>query len=271
MRPEKRAGAPGRYNRAGFLGRVTAGIAGAALATGDAFGAESSESALPQQAAKGKRDSKVRRWCVITIGNLSRNHYWGESDAKGLRPAICTCTLIEGEGFRLLVDPSLPGAEGMARELDRRSGLKPNDITAVFITHEHADHFAGLGHFPQAKWFAGSEVASLLNASKKWSKPVEPAPARLFDALDVVPTPGHTMGLNSVRFDFRGLSIAVVGDAVATEDFWRERRGYFNCVDFELSSRSMEKIADLADLVVPGHDNYFLAGPGKKPAEYLHC
>ena len=44
---------------------------------------------------------------IITIGNLSRNRYWGESDDRAYRPAICTCTLISGDGFRLLVDPSL--------------------------------------------------------------------------------------------------------------------------------------------------------------------
>ena len=62
---------------------------------------------------------------------------------------------------------------------------------------------------------------------------------------------------HSLRFDSDGLSVVVAGDAVASRDFWRERRGYFNCADFDLSARSMDKIAGLADLVVPGHDNYF--------------
>jgi len=166
--------------------------------------------------------------------------------------------LIEGEGFRVLVDPSLEDAEQMGLELDRRAGLKPSDITTVFITHEHADHFAGLAHFPNARWLAGPQVASLLNAMKKWNKAVEPASGKLFDTIDVVPTPGHTLSSTSLRFDCKGHSVAVVGDAVATQDFWRERRGYFNCVDFEQSAKSMDKIATLAALVVPGHDNYFL-------------
>jgi len=34
--------------------------------------------------------------------------------------------------------------------------------------------------------------------------------------------------------------------------------GYFNTVDFDLSARTMDKIATIADIVVPGHDNYFL-------------
>ncbi len=107
--------------------------------------------------------SKVQRWTVVTIGNLSRNRYWGEPDDKPLRDAICTCTLISGEGFELLVDPSLPAKADMAKELDRRTGVKPDDITAVFVTHEHADHFAGLEHFPKAVWYAAAPVAQILN------------------------------------------------------------------------------------------------------------
>src|SRR5215472_13013476 len=95
-----------RYNRASFLRRAAASAAGAALAT-HGFGAEPTAQ-KPQQ---GTSNSKVQRWKIITIGNLSRNRYWGESDAKGVRPAICTCTLIEGAEFRLLVDPSLENAE----------------------------------------------------------------------------------------------------------------------------------------------------------------
>ena len=243
-----------RYSRAEFLTQTAASVL--TLATSSSLAAQSTpEPNIPEARA----DSKVHRWALITIGNLSRNRYWGESDVKGVRSAICTCTLIEGPGFRLLVDPSLQSADDMARELDRRSGLKPSDISAVFVTHEHGDHYAGLAHFSQARWFAGSEVAALLNATRKWSKLVESAPKRLFEALDVVATPGHTMGLHSLRFDSRGHSVAVVGDAVATEDFWRERRGYFNCVDFAASAKSMDKIAGLADLIVPGHDNFFQA------------
>lgn len=53
---------------------------------------------------KGRTGSNIRRWDVIILGNLSRNRYRGESDAKVVRAAICTCTLVTGEGFGLLVD-----------------------------------------------------------------------------------------------------------------------------------------------------------------------
>jgi glyoxylase-like metal-dependent hydrolase (beta-lactamase superfamily II) len=245
-------------SRAAFLSRVSAGIL--ATAAGAAFaGSTETPSAVAASARwKGSKSSKVKRWDVITIGNLSRNHYWGEGDAKGVRSAICTCTVIQGEGFRLIVDPSLSSADEMARELDRRTGLKPGEITAAFVTHEHGDHWYGLAHFPEARWLAAPDVAIALDKTGKLLKPVAPVTERLFDAIDIVPTAGHTLSHHSLRFDCEGLSVVTAGDAVATQDFWRERRGYYNCVDFALAARSMDKIAGLADIVVPGHDNYFL-------------
>ena len=55
------------------------------------------------------------------------------------------------------------------------------------------------------------------------------------------------------------MSIVAAGDALATPDFFRERRGYFNAIDFALSARTMDMLADIADILIPGHDNYFLA------------
>ncbi len=248
----------GRQNRARFLSRATLAMLGAMTTTGQAAKVGPATDAAPSFRWKGKQNLKLKRWDVITIGNLSRNRYWGESDSQGVRSAICTCTVIQGEGFRLVVDPSLERAEQMAAELDRRTGLKPRDVDAIFITHEHIDHWAGLAHFPEARWLAAPDVAIALNRAGKFTKAVEPATGRLFSAVEIVPTPGHTMSHHSLRFDCEGLSIVVAGDAVATRDFWRERRGYYNCVDFELSKQSMDKIASLADIVVPGHDNFCL-------------
>ena len=147
----------------------------------------------------------------------------------------------------------------MATELDRRIGLSLNDMDAVFVTHQHGEHHYGLKHFPKAKWLAGTEVAAGLNRSGRYSKPIAPADDSLFEAVEVLSTPGHTMDHHSLRFDCKGLSVVIAGDAVATHDFWVERMGYFNAVDFDLSARTMDRIASIADIVVPGHDNYFLS------------
>ena len=226
----------------------------------------------------------VARWDVVTIGNISRNRYWGESDERACRPALCTCTLITGVGpritrdpgetgrdahstarfdkdaggFRLLVDPSVQDDATMRAELDRRTGCKLDEVDAVFITHEHGDHHFGLKHFPNAVWLAAPSVAAILNESGQYVRTVEPAIGPLFGIIEVIATPGHCSSHPSLRFDCDGKSVVIAADAAMTRDFWNERRGYFNSADFAQATASIEALARVADVVVPGHDNYFL-------------
>lgn len=200
----------------------------------------------------------VRRWDIITIGNLSRNRYWGESEDRAHRSAVCTCTLVQTDVGRLLVDPSLEGAERMAAEMDRRCGLRLADVDAVFVTHEHGDHHFGLRHFPEARWLAPPAVAGRLNESGRYEKAVESVEGPLLGAIELVPTPGHTLTHHSLRFDCEDLSIVIAADAAMTRDFWRDRQGYFNSADFGLVAESIERLAQIGDLIIPGHDNYFL-------------
>lgn len=199
----------------------------------------------------------VKRWDIVTIGNLSRNRYWGEGEDRARRPALCTSTLILVAGHRLLVDPPIADAQRMAAELDRRTGLTTADIDAVFITHEHGDHHAGLTCFPSAQWCAAPAVAQAINATGRYDKPLQPASGTLFDLIDIVPTPGHTASHHSLRFDCDGLSVVIAGDAVMTRDFWAERRGFFNSADAAQASRTMESLAHIAGAIIPGHDNWF--------------
>jgi glyoxylase-like metal-dependent hydrolase (beta-lactamase superfamily II) len=200
----------------------------------------------------------VERWDIVTIGNISRNRYWGESEEVALRPSWCTSTLIRCGDARLLVDPPHEDAALMAAELDRRTGLKFDGVNLIFVTHAHADHHYGAKHFAGARWLAAPDVAAALNASGRYPRPFEPAPARLCDAIDVIHTPGHTLDHHSLRFDCDGLSVVIAGDAVMTRDFWDDRRGYRNSVDFGMASRTIEQLARIADVVVPGHDNVLL-------------
>jgi N-acyl homoserine lactone hydrolase len=242
--------------RGDFLAKAGGAILAAAAAT--AYGSDGQTGNVQKHPWKGRKESKIKQWDIITIGNLSRNRYWGESDDKGVRSSICTCTLITGEGFRILVDPSLADAAEMAHALDRRTGVKPGDVTAVFVTHEHPDHYEGIAHFPNAQWLAAPAAAEILNKSGKLPRAVKGSTDQLFDAVKVIPTPGHTAAHHSLVFDCEGLRIVIAADSAITKDFFRDRRGYRNAVDFELSARTIDRLADMADIIVPGHDNYFL-------------
>lgn len=194
---------------------------------------------------------------IITIGHLSRNCFWGESNERAFRAACCTTTLIRGTDFTLLVDPAHENAEQMAFELFRRTGLPLSAVDAVFLTHDHTDHHAGLRHFPQAQWFAGEETAARVNASGCYDKAVLPVTGRLLATIDVIPTPGHCAGHQGLRFTTSIHAVVVAGDAVMTRDFWDHRTGMYHSQDMDAVVRTIDKLAEVADIIVPGHDNYF--------------
>ena len=203
------------------------------------------------------------KWDIISIGNLSRNRYWGERDEEAYRTALCTSTLIRGENSCVLVDPPYRDAKTMSSELFRRTGLGVEDVDTVFLTHEHGDHTAGIEHFRHARWMAAPAVAHNLNTSAALSKSVDPAPERIFGCIDVMHTPGHTPDHHGLGFMWNGYNVVVAGDSVMTADFWDDRRGYFNSIDFEIATATIDMLGKTAHIVIPGHDNYFvvLSGP----------
>ena len=52
----------------------------------------------------------------------------------------------------------------------------------------------------------------------------------------------------------------MAGDAVMTEDFFEAEEGFHNSVDFP--TKTIQKIKNVADLVIPGHSNFILNNNG---------
>lgn len=204
------------------------------------------------------------RWDIITVGHLSRNRYWGESEERPLRETCCTCTLIRTDEYTILVDPSLP-PEQMEAAVDRRTGQRIGAVDAVYVTHRHGDHWVGIEAFPGAKWLMAPAELAGWRAEATGEQGRIAGRVTAVDAEDIapgvqlLPTPGHTDGLTSLAFVSDGRRVVVTGDGVMTADFFRNRDVYFNSVDAKEAARSIDRIAAQADIVVPGHDNYFLA------------
>ena len=195
---------------------------------------------------------------ILTIGRFSRNRYWGEDESQAYRGPLCTSTLIRAPGVNIIVDPALPPAE-MAVALDGATGLKPDQVGIVYITHGHGDHYVGLELFGDARWLCAPAEAEACKATltPEMAAKIEAAPDEITPGVRLIALPGHTLGLAGLLFDSRDGRVAVIGDAAMTRDFFEDRRGYFNSVDMELSAQSIAKVAEAADLVVPGHGNYF--------------
>ncbi|HEX9439726.1 MAG TPA: MBL fold metallo-hydrolase [Roseiflexaceae bacterium] len=204
------------------------------------------------------------RWDILTIGHLSRNKFWGESDNRAYRAPRCTTTLIRAGQRTIIVDPGC-SPEEMIAVLDQRVGLTAAAIDMVFLTHFHGDHRVGIGAFPHARWHMAAREIALWDAElpadsqdRLMLDRIEPVTDMLALDLALLPTPGHSLGHTSLIFTSAGLRIAVAGDAVMTRDFFLARDYYLNTVDTVAAVQSLDAIAAIADLVVPGHDNAFL-------------
>jgi glyoxylase-like metal-dependent hydrolase (beta-lactamase superfamily II) len=86
-----------------------------------------------------------------------------------------TATLIYGERDAVLVDPLMTAAEG--EELAGWIAATGKNLTTIFVTHAHGDHFFGaapvLDRFPGAKMVATPEVVVGMKKqlSPAWSRP----------------------------------------------------------------------------------------------------
>lgn len=210
------------------------------------------------------------RWDVLTIGHLSRNRYWGEADDRSYREPRCTTTLLRTADHVVVVDPGLR-PEQMGQVLDQRAGLAPDAVDIVFLTHFHGDHRYGLSAFPGARWYMAPEEIRYWQAKSGAGTPerellgeLRPAPNELLPSVRVIATPGHTLHHASLLFESDQARVAIAGDAAMTRDFFSHRDFYFNTVDDAAALSSIDLLQRESDIIVPGHDNYFLTRPWRR-------
>lgn len=203
---------------------------------------------------------EVGRWEVITIGCLTRNKFWGEPKEEGVRKTLATSLVICTGEANIIVDPSME-PEAFKKVLYDRSGLKAQDIDLVYCTHLHADHFAGIEAFEKAEWYMApgdyKDFKKDTDHRKIWER-MKPAGEFLLPGrVQVISLPGHTPGLAGLLFMAREGSVLSSGDCIMTKDFFHNREGYFFDKDGEENRRSIEKAGQIADVIIPGHGNYF--------------
>jgi len=202
-------------------------------------------------------------WRIINIGHLSYNKY---RDPVGTqRNQLCTSLLIETDSRRIVVDPGVENKEEYTHHLDRQTGYKPSDIDTVFLTHFHRHHWRSLSLFPKAVWIMSrTEIRwwknkdSITDKEKNILAGFVPIEEFAIEGLESIPTPGHTHGHTSLLFETREGFVVVAGDAVLTFDHFDDREPSEHSEDIKAARRSLDQIAKMADLVIPGHDNFFV-------------
>ncbi|HVX86372.1 MAG TPA: MBL fold metallo-hydrolase [Phycisphaerae bacterium] len=225
---------------------------------------------------------------VVSIGALSKNALWGER--VGVRASHATTTLVRttaGEGDRsgrvVLVDPSLPG-QILAGRLDERAGMKVEGVTHVFLTNWRPVHRRGLEAFGHARWWMhereieaarealdgaeeaaarqGAEAERLIEQERALLSRVEAAPEELGAGVDLYPLPGYTAGQCGLLIAEATSTTVIAGDAVPTGGHFFAGQVFGDCFDLKAAKESLVEMYEVADVVVPGHDNWFLARRG---------
>ncbi|QDU33980.1 Metallo-beta-lactamase superfamily protein [Poriferisphaera corsica] len=212
---------------------------------------------------------------IISIGTLSTHELWDHPTPP--RTAHATTTLIRSGDRTILVDPGLPPQIITAR-LSERTGLTPDDITDVFLTNFRPSHRMGLSAFEQAKWFISEreretigpalieqyqntedeDVQQLLQYEVSLLKKCDAAPDTLAPQVDLFPCPGFTPGTCGLLLLETNTTTLIAGDAVATAEHFEQGRILRGANDIELAQESFIEAVEIADVIVPGHDNLII-------------
>jgi glyoxylase-like metal-dependent hydrolase (beta-lactamase superfamily II) len=222
---------------------------------------------------------EISNWDVLVFGHLFWNRYFGETSEKPPRgiPSTCSSVLIRGKAsdgseYRLIVDPTTRHSpEEFYFDLNRRTGLHPQDNTHCFVTHHHFDHWHGLRYFPDAQWLTGTGNKALIAQAVLEASGRDPGdglspelPAeRLREVAGeflpgafALPLPGHTVELHGVAFECQGKRVLAAADAVMTRCHFADRITEFqnDRVLQEKAAETIDQIARTFDIIIPGHD-----------------
>jgi glyoxylase-like metal-dependent hydrolase (beta-lactamase superfamily II) len=213
---------------------------------------------------------------IISIGTLSRNRLWNETEA--VRTAHATTTLIRTGKRTILVDPGLP-PQALAARLFERTGLAPSAVDTVFLTNFRPSHRAGISAFAHAKLLiqeveqthARAQTERFLNEAPEEDldrkvleadlallEKLTPAEDKLAPGVDLFPLFGYTPGTTGLLVALPTVTILLAGDAVPTQDHFLAAQILPDAYDIKAAQESLQEVYEIADLIIPGHDNLFL-------------
>jgi glyoxylase-like metal-dependent hydrolase (beta-lactamase superfamily II) len=217
---------------------------------------------------------------VISIGTLSHNRLWGESAA--VRTAHATTTLVTAGQRMILVDPSLP-AQTLAARFEERTGRTLEAVTDVFCTTLRPVHRRSIAAAPKANWWVSQtelegqfaylrslldsaqrlnpEEARVVEADLKLLERFKPAPESFGPQVSLYPLPGPSVGGAGLLLTPADRTIVIAGDAALTGEHVLRGQVWEGCYDTQAAMGSLQDMLELADVIVPGHDNILITPP----------
>ncbi len=234
---------------------------------------------------------------VISIGALSAHPLWDERTPVRTGHATTTLVRSHAVDdpktpVTILVDPGLPEPALVAR-LKERANLTPADITHVFLTSFTPETRRAITAFPGAVWLisprereavgvplaqslarlaetaemaaaAGEEfdddqktMLGIVQQDVAILQRCRETPDKIAQGVDVFPLPGVTPGCTGLLLTGRETTL-ICGDAVATVEHLDAGKVLPDCADREQAKESFEEAVEIADVLVPGRDNWVI-------------
>jgi glyoxylase-like metal-dependent hydrolase (beta-lactamase superfamily II) len=202
---------------------------------------------------------------------------------EGVKESWPSSTLMEHDGFRVLVDLAHPGeAPGPLLSALEKRGLAPGDIDAVLFTHLHPDHIGHRDLFRSALfafheserlafYFKDHQTLKLSGSALLELRPgtfARPRYTTDWPRLEVGDRriyvrhlPGHTPGSLAVFARPGGQVHALAGDIVLDRESFEKGIPPGSSWRPELIPEQMRLLARRADVIVPGHGPPFPCHP----------
>ena len=210
----------------------------------------------------------------ISIGALAAHPLRGERGE--CRPGHLTTSLVTSGERRILVDPSLP-PRVLGERLDERAGIKPSQVTHVFLSSFRPIGRRGLQLFEDAEWLIAERereaigigliqeferaqeaqdesLTDTLRQEIALLQRCQAAPDSLAENVDLFPLPGVTPGLSGLLVADSKWTTLIASDAVPTIEHLEAGQVLANIHDVEAAQESMREVVEIADLVIPGRD-----------------
>lgn len=184
-------------------------------------------------------------------------------DSKGR--GWSTMVLICDGKHKIIVDPGTVKNQKVIHDSLKKENLTVDDITHVFITHSHLDHYRNLGMFPKAIAvdFWGNWDKEYLYFSD-WSNKYSNSKGNFTKNIHIIKTPGHDA--TCLTFFVKGETnlnnqvvkgiIGICGDVFWKKDFPKLEEEPF-ATDKPLLLKSRNLVLKYSDYIIPGHDDLF--------------
>lgn len=198
----------------------------------------------PREMSSAMRpDEMLPRVFLLKAGSIERDLAGIILDARS------SVTLIKTERGWIIVDTGQVGDEEEILKALADLGLEGSDIDIIVNTHSHPDHCANNRLFSRAmKMYPndGEEIAPGVRALA--------TPGHSPDSISVLVDAAIQQGDGMVPATRR---VVIAGDALPTLGNFQKRVPPAVHYDRTLAVASMNKIIEMADMVIPGHERPF--------------